>query len=719
MGFDTSVPGMRNVRQPDEGFNFLMSVGMLPGVELNGRLATNDLNCNMYGGPNACAVRGYRDVAASVKFGHVFDLGAGLSASASFGGTDFGGAATFNRAYFAVAGLDWGNWSLHAGGGRRRSASSPLDGGFGGLTWRPSSDLTLYGEAIGRSAWVGAKAFVPAHWTPWPNVRMHFGVHRALTQQNLTAPTTFNAGLTVQLGTLQDARPERRISVHGTAQDAARSALVQARELLAIPSAGAGVLLPSPEAVASPQPVASQSRSVFTAPVRPPSLEKARQAAEALAQAGLEDVHVGSNGAGHVVRFENVVYRWTDLDALGVALATLLPPDPAAPADDRPEPLELQLTKLGVVTARISATPACWRRWLKQSPCDGAEEPVLSVGLREGWWGDSDTTWVVQGHAPSAWRLQGRLAPGLDYRVGSEYGSFDASAGVNLVLQASPWKGAHLDVAHIVPLYNTDDYRPGGYFSEFRILNSTHRMLLHQTVDLGHGLTGRAAAGRLGTKYDGAMGELRWQPGDGRHRLGLLWARFDPSDGSIGKRTSMLSYRYWIMPLQTTVEVHAGQFWNTDRGWALGVRHWFEDVSVITYYRESRFAPEAAFLSPYGSQNVKALGLEFAFPLTPRREWSGDRWRFGFSDRFSLGLETAVRMPDKTNYLIPYHGRFPPVPLGLNGVVYNFDRMSPAYLDANVHLIRRAYRAWLSGDTAFRPRSGAASSLRMSPSPGG
>jgi hypothetical protein len=48
-------------------------------------------------------------------------------------------------------------------------------------------------------------------------------------------------------------------------------------------------------------------------------------------------------------------------------------------------------------------------------------------------------------------------------------------------------------------------------------------------------------------------------------------------------------------------------------------------------------------------------------------------------------------MPDKTNYLIPFHGRFPPVPLSLNQTVYNFDRMSRAYLDANVHLIRRAY----------------------------
>jgi hypothetical protein len=391
-----------------------------------------------------------------------------------------------------------------------------------------------------------------------------------------------------------------------------------------------------------------------------------------------------------------------------------VPPDQGE--QQGPEPLlEVQLTKLGVVTARVSGTPACLRRWLGQSPCAGAEEVGLAVGLQGGWWSDADAKWVVQRRAPSTWRLQLRITPGLDYYVGTEYGTVDASAGVNLVLQTSPWKGAHLDVAHIFPVYNTDGYQPGEYFSGYRILNRTHRILLHQTVDVGYGLTARAAAGRVGTKFDGATGEVRWQPGDGTHRLGYQWARFDSNDGSIGKRLAMATYRYWVSPLQTAVELQAGQFWKTDRGWAMVVKHWFDNVSVTTYYRESKFAPEAAFLSPFGSRNVKAFGIDFTFPLTPQREWSGERWRFGFSDRFSLGLESAVKMGP--NYLIPNHGRFPPVPLSLNGVVFNFDRMSAVYMAANVHMIRRAYRAALP--TASALRSAPATDVPRSPTPPG
>jgi hypothetical protein len=591
-----------------------------------------------------------------------------------------------------VAGLEQGRWNLHGGLARRKSLGSPLDGPFGGVAWRASEELMVYGEAIGKQAWVGAKAFVPARWTPWPGVRVHIGVHRALTDQTLTAPTTFNAGLTVQLGTLQDARPDRPVTVQGALREAASSALANAQSLLALPSstAGASVLASTGGERAPLSAPVRELSEVSQPPVRPPSLESAQRMAEALASAGMEDVSVGSNASAHIVRFENTVYRWNDLDALGVALSRLLPAEIEVGAGQA-VPMEVQLTKLGVVTARVLGTPACLMRWLRESPCDREETVQLNVGLRGGFWADTEIDWVVTRHAASFLRVQGRITPGLDYRVGTEYGTLDASVGANVVLQTSLWRGAHLDMAHILPMYNTVDYLPGGYFSEFRILNRTHRILLLQTVDMGHGLTARAVAGRVGSKYHGAMGEVRWQPGEGRHRLGYQWAKFDPNDGSIGKRTSMLNYRYWFNPLQTAIELHAGQFWNTDRGWAFGIKNWFDDVSVTTYYRESRFAPEAAFLSPYGSQNVRALGIEFSFPLTPRREWSGERWRLGFSDRFGLGLETAVKMPDKTNYLIPYHGRFPPVPLSLNGVVYNFDRMSSAYLDANVHLIRRAY----------------------------
>ncbi|NBP46082.1 MAG: hypothetical protein EBU72_12875 [Betaproteobacteria bacterium] len=721
MGFDTSLPAARRIGLRDEGFNFLMSVGLMPGVELNGRLATQDLNCNFYYGVSSsgapCREPTFRDVAASLKVGHSVSLGENWKASASVGATDFGGAATLNRAVYGVAGLNHPRGELNVGLAQEHSSSTPLNGPFASFAWRPHPLLTVYTEHIGRQAWAGGKAFIPRSWIPWSQVRLHLGVHHALTAQNLTAMTTFNAGLTLQLGTLQDASPKRPITLPGVAQEAARAAMAQAQELLSIPvglvsrQAGAPVDQGNTSRLA---PAGQLSFGGATTAVAAPTAQQAGGLAKALASEGLEDIYVGATPNTRIVRFENTVYRWNDLEAVGKALAQLL--HLAEPVAFEPQvPVELQLTKLGIVTARVAGTPECLRLWLMGVSCPDGALVHLDVGLKGGWWNAIDPQWVVQGSSPSRFRIQGRVTPALDYRVGTEYGSLDATVGANLVAQVSPWRGAHLDVAHLIPMYDSDDYRAGAYFSEFRILRRTHRILLHQSVDLGSSFTARAAVGRVGTIFEGGMGELRWQPGDGRHRMGYQWARFDNTLGGLGKQTSMANYRYWFSPLQTAIELSAGQFWNTDRGWSAAVRHWFDDVSVTTYYRESRFAPQAAALSPYGTQNVKALGIEFTFPLTPRREWSGDRWRFGFSDRMGLGLETAVKMPDNTNYLIPYHGRFPPVPMSLNGVAYNFDRMSRSYLQENTHLIRRAYRRAASELAATAGVQGRSAATRFAP----
>lgn len=693
MGFDQTLPGARNGGMQDKGYNYLMSVGLLPGLEINGRLATQDNNCNFFYGE--CKGRMMRDVAASFKAGHSVQLSQGLWLSGSVGVTDYGGEATLNRAYYAVSGLETASWGAHLGGAKRVTLTSPLHGLFGGAQWRPLELLALSTDFIGKDVWLGAKAFVPAQWTPWSNARLHVGLQHALNATTVTPRLTFNAGLTLQLGTHQDTQSSRRISVPGVVMDAAQSSIEQARELLAIPlsrlTAQGSTAAAHHIATEAPTPpeVATGERVH-----QPLSSEAAAALAEQLSTAGFEDIHVGVGAEGHtVVRFENTLYRWNDLDALGAALAHVIDASDAAKHQTQ-APLELQLSRLGIVTARLKATPSCFWFWLHQQPCAPSQDVTIKVGQRSGWWRDDDgVSWKIKGSSPSFGRVVLRLAPGLDYRVGTEYGTLDATVGVNLVAQAPLWKGAHLDVAHIVPLYNTDDYQPGRYYSEFRILNRTHRMLFHQAADLGMGISARMAAGRVGTRYQGAMAETLWQPGDGTHRLGYQWAHFDSMDGYIGKRTSMLHYRYFIRPLQTAVELYKGQFWNTDKGWAINVKHWFDDVSVSTYYRTSRFAPEAAFLSAYGSADVHAVGIEFSFPFTPRKEWTAGPLRMGFADRLSLGLESTVRM-NGTNYLIPYHGRFPPVPLSLGGVAYNFDRMSRSYLEDNAHLIRAAFHTY-------------------------
>jgi hypothetical protein len=193
-------------------------------------------------------------------------------------------------------------------------------------------------------------------------------------------------------------------------------------------------------------------------------------------------------------------------------------------------------------------------------------------------------------------------------------------------------------------------------------------------------------------RLDGATLELRWQPGDGRHRLTLDASHYSHTEVDFTKRSHMAAYRYFVAPLQTAIEMRAGRFWHGDRGAALSLQHWFGDVSVNLMLRRSQFPPGSPSLySPYGNEWVNAAGVSVSFPLTPRREHVGQRLQLRGQDRLSYGVQTVVGN-GSTNNLTPWFGRLTPVPMDLSSSVDNFDRASQAYLDTNLHRLREAWR---------------------------
>jgi len=44
LGFSSAIPG----KTSESGFNFMGSFGLMPGLEVTGRLMTRDLQCNLY-----------------------------------------------------------------------------------------------------------------------------------------------------------------------------------------------------------------------------------------------------------------------------------------------------------------------------------------------------------------------------------------------------------------------------------------------------------------------------------------------------------------------------------------------------------------------------------------------------------------------------------------------------------------------------------------------
>lgn len=666
---DQALPGLGFAAK---GHSFGVAVGLLPGLEVSGRLATNDLNCNGYGlGSDPCIGPVQRDLSASFKLGHriTWSVLPGVGLSAALGANDLGGAATSYRSYYGVLGIDKEPWAVHAGWARAVSDSAPLRGAFGSLAWRATDWLQLHAERIGARNWVGGKLLLPAAWRP-AAVEPWVSVQRSLQDDGFTPRQWVGFGISIQLD-----RP-------ASPRSSATSSTVPVADA-PLPGTPAG----RPADAPAPMPQRAQR------PAQQPASDAAdwaRRLAARLAKAGFEDISVGHQPATGWLRVdaENSGYAWNDLDALGVAMG-LVASTPDAPAAE----LVLRLRKRNLVVWQVAGSAVCIAHWLRGQAvaCPGGQALRLQAGALAQARDGGPIDWWVNKERASWLRPRLLLAPDIDSRVGTEYGSFDSTWGLGLTLQLPLWPGAHADFAHVQALGHSADYDPGQVFSDFRIDSQSYRLMLHQALGLAPGLDARLAAGRLFKKLDGGTAEVRWQPGQGQHRLGMELSHYSHVDVDFKKRSALASYRYFVAPLQTSLELQGGRFWHGDRGGMAATRHWFGDVSVALYLRRSHF-PEGSpkLYSPYGNGYVNAAGIEFSLPLTPRREHVGSLLQIRGTDRFSYGVQSVVGQKT-SNKLTPWFGRFAPVPGGLAASVDNFDRASQAYLDSNLHRLREAW----------------------------
>ena len=87
--FDPTLPGASNTK----GYNTQIGLGLYNNFELTGRLATNDLKCNMFKA-GACPPNNIRDFSASLKWSLPLDWLKQNNAALAVGVTDVGGAAS-------------------------------------------------------------------------------------------------------------------------------------------------------------------------------------------------------------------------------------------------------------------------------------------------------------------------------------------------------------------------------------------------------------------------------------------------------------------------------------------------------------------------------------------------------------------------------------------------------------------------------------------------
>lgn len=683
--YDDQLPGAAN----PHGHNFVVGFGLLPNIEISGRLAANTLNAS-------CFVEcGIRDLSASGKFGIALD--AAQRFTAALGATDIGGAATNFRSYYGV--FTYAHDGVEASAGLARAhqvagslSRSPLHGPFAAAAWQPVPWLRGHIEYADHNAWAGIRLFAPRSWMPdgWS---AYVGSNHRLNNNPYTQRSWFSAGVSIPLYKVPESRPQANVGFVTPPKQITTGSARAGDAPANAPTSAAGA------AVAAPLP----PKEHIGQPVPLPRVDDAhlQGLAGALQTRGFDSIWVGRTADDTVVvRADNGSYRRNSVDALGAALGAV-----ATAIGDTSVEYTLVLTQHDLPIVAATGKVDCLRLWV------GRQDPAcIPLQLSTPGTADLDklqagAAWLVRNQQPAWQTLRLAISPVVRTRVGTEVGALDYSAAVNLGFQMPLWTGGWLEWRRNVPLANTSDFDVEGVFGPQRVRSETERFALVQLTRLPlerwigsaneksarrsalGALTFQGTIGRVGTTFNGVDGAVRWEPGEGLHRLIAEAGYFrnpryrHPDSPAPSVRVAnplLMHYRYSYTPTRSYLEASAGQFMYNDRGFQLGLRQWFNDVSVRTYYRRSRLNTEPV---------RQFVGLELSFPIGPRHDARPlPHLQVGGTPRFSLGVETLVR--DVNNAVRPGYGVLSPGPSP--DETFNLDRAGLAYFESNLRRIRDA-----------------------------
>ncbi|MBI5441431.1 MAG: YjbH domain-containing protein [Deltaproteobacteria bacterium] len=627
--------------------NYFVTLGLLPWVEFGGRFSNADgPRRNSPFGPTSWVVR---DLSANLKVQlplpdkpFVPKVAAGMS--------DISGGAQFFQAKYAVVSEELGPVRLSVGYGR---GPQRMEGLFGGIEARVFSWLYLRGEhSEEEEVAYGVRLVSPPLWR-WP-VSLH------ATAKSSTEDRKFywSFGLQVPLG-LDDRERGSRAGATAEPRVASRESKPSGSQVTSRPS-------PTGEA---------------PRPTRAPSGQDDGRISELrrlLVAHGFQNIRAGIQERVLLVEYDNAVYNWNELDALGIVLFKA--------AETAPDGVDLITAVIKKRNLRIMTVTAP-RDLLSRF----REDPTVAGELRsalEATYGGPDAESPVPGPVENSSFLTSSvvLAPGLTTTLGNEFSAFEYLLSLKPELQTNLWKGAITSLRWDVPLLWSHEFEENGFLANSRKPTKLDRVMLFQGVRLLPSVTATLGGGMVLKDQFGTLNEVAAHSPEGDHRVRLKHIQLRNRETEKTKKSYVASYRYRYQPLDLSLEANVGQFFSEDKGLLLELKRFFGDTSISLYYKDTR-------LKEGSPRRWKAAGIQIGIPLTPRRDMKPRIIQVRGTDEFNYAQETTLVTKDMSlNFLAP-------VPLAINfqptinteRIFYGRDRITPSYLKEHLLRLRDAY----------------------------
>lgn len=589
------------------------------------------------------------DLSANIKLGipyipkDWFKLAIGIQ--------DLGGStvASLHDAKYAVVSKDWlENISLSVGFGQSESTQGRLNGIFGGISWQANDWAKISLEYDAADTNLGLHLSTPQQWFN-NGARLTANVLAYSSNEQLNDEFYYGVGLTMPLDSPSKYSKEHKVN---------SSKYYWGRS--DIDSSG--------------------------------SLEKVKKR---LLKEGFESIKVGeANHYTAYVELENHIYNRNQIDGLGVALGFI-----STGLGKEYTHFKLVIKEREVPILAVTGALADYRAFLK-------DEKPLNIEISTDTFGENKKVQLADSNnANDSW-LKPRFTfwPSLVSAVGTEYGMYDVSVGLISHLELPLWPGGALSAVHMTQLTETEDFKDGRYFGDWKQKTGLQEYSLHQTFSLPYNIKNMTFAGRYRETYDFVANEIRWQSGDGSHRINLLAAKYE--NKKVAERTPyqgcnilflacwppveptereviMGMYRYYSTKFDTSAEIRIGQYWQQDKGIIFKLERMFGDVTINLSYKNTKI----------DNQEVNQfVGLGFSIPLTPRKDHSNKYIQVRGIPKWNYTIDTLVGLEGKNlNDLTPGMGDSARMFYNLDNFYYNLDRLGKAYIYNNSSRLKQAF----------------------------
>lgn len=679
LGLTTSNPERARQSRSGSFGSVNAAVGLLPGMELVGRLAFDgDLDCNMY---NPGCDSSQRDLSVSGKYQLPVRLP--LETRLAVGFTDVGGAATNYRQLYGVATSTQGPIDVSLGYSRAQSPQALMDGFFGSAVVRMTERWAAVLENDSREWRSGVHYTQPLT----QQLSVQAGLSRKLSDRTIQQPWQATLLLNMALGS----KESRKSGSPASEEIRPKEWSVQGPLNVAGPE-----ISDSSEVYSEADSRASQAiRQNHDGGVSADAI------AVELVNSGFTNVSVkywpGMNQQAGLwlIQAEPRVWRQSHMDGLGVAIARWLKAVsiPGRLSDDT---VVVTLTYQNHPVLHASTTQRCLGAWLNGwYRCQAENRTVTPVRFSRtasvpvSWMGERVETEAVQVAKYSggaSWAPQIELSPGLRTTVGTEYGLFDYSLALETGVEVGLAPGLFWQGVHSTPVSHSDDFSNNRIFSGKRHGRSGwDTQMLSYWRPLPFGFAAQASVGQFSRTERGGQLDAYWASSDGTLRFSGVVGRYE-SELDLRIRNPVLgAVRYSMIPGAWHIEVMAGKFMGADEGFKIMSSHWLGDVRMSLYYRKTA--------SPYGvwMPERKFMGFEVSLPLGGKTATRLDSVTVRGRDRVGWGLETKVGEND--NYLTAGYGLIPRIRHGLTSDVMDHDRLDAVISEEGLSRLKSVIQA--------------------------